>query len=301
MTFRTGLKRSTPHRVAHRLGAQLHPGIAATLGQPLRGSAMLTAAAQGDQGESETCAEHSAVACCKCSGAVDFIGSPLTLASCTYSDIRNAVTPPNVDLPELVDTGAELQDVADALRRWGLARLGAQIPGRNGWSDVPDDEPGVAFPEANRAQLEQAGHTLVSGEYAITVDRTAPLLVAASLEAAMPVWLGTLVGPAFQGLSANDVAQPEPQGPGTGGHALYIIGYKTSDGSTAPNPGESQADWLNRVMLVRVKNSWGSEWCDNGECWAGVPWLLACWDLWPWTVPPKADTTTVTVIPPVAA
>jgi hypothetical protein len=274
-----GLKRSTPHRIAHRLGAGLHPAIAAILAaQAITGAKMLTPAPQADQGESSTCFSHSAIGCENTVNPTGFLGSPLLLAQCTYEDVRAAANPTG-NLPPLTDDGAELQDAADAFRRWGKGKLGPQIAGRNGFSDVPDDQPGAPFPEADKDALEVAGHTLIAGEYSIPVDANAPLLVAAALEAGIPVWLGTYVGPLFESLASGQVAEPETTG--GGGHAMYIIGYKTSDGSTAPNPGETVAEWLIRVMVVRIKNSWGRFWCENGECWASVQWLLACWDLWP--------------------
>lgn len=264
-----GLKRSTPHRVAHRLGAASHPQIQALLATTLPASFQLTPAARSDQGESETCHAHSAISCSDMVNGAPTPGSPLCLASCTYSDIRNAATPPGQALPPLQDTGAELQDDADALRRWGKAPLGAQIAGRSGVSDVPDDS--GAFPEPNVDQVEAAGHTLITGEYSIQVDADAPRTVAASIVAGFPVWLGTLVGSAFQSLQAGDIAQPCPDSDTTaGGHAMYISGYRTNAA------GEYE---------FRVENSWGTGWCDGGACWASTAWLLACWDLWPWVKP----------------
>jgi hypothetical protein len=265
MPRRKGLKRSTPHKVAHRLAAASHPLIKAALGAALAASCQIRVSSHPDQGESECCAEHSAVGCCAIHKPG--IGSPLCLASCTYGDVRAELTPPGDTLPPLSDTGAELQTVSDALRKWGLAPMGPQIAGRNGWSDVPDDVPGVPFPEPDVSQLEVAGHTLVSGEYAIAVDSNAPQTVAACISAGIPVWLGCFVDSAFEALTAGQVAQPpNASDPNGGGHAMYISGYRTAaDGS----------------LEFRVENSWGSNWCDGGGCWASTAWLLACWELWP--------------------
>ena len=264
-----GLKRSTPHKIRHRLGAENHQAIAAALTGTIPPAAQLKPASRMDQGESETCFAHSAVACVSVADNSLAEGSPLCLASCTYADVR-AVANPTGNLPPLADTGAELQDAADALRRWGLGPLGSQVSGRSGVSDVPDDS-SAPFPEPNVDELEAAGHTLITGEYSIPVNSDAPRTVAASIVAGFPVWLGTLVGSAFQALQAGDVAQPCPDSDTTaGGHALYISGFRTNAA------GEYE---------FRVENSWGTGWCDNGAGWASQAWLLASWDLWPWVKP----------------
>lgn len=260
-----GLKRSTPHRVAHRLGATLHPAIFAALAAPLPASGQVRDATRKDQGETETCHAHSAISCVEV--VTGKIGSPQLLASCVAADVRAAKTPPGDPLPPLTDDGAELQDDADALRRWGLGQMGPQIAGRSGLSDVPDDVPGVPFAEPNVAALETAGHTLITGEYSIPVDANAPKTVAACIVAGIPVWLGTLVGASFQSLLSDEVAQPTPDtDPTAGGHAMYISGYRTATDGT---------------YEFRVENSWGTGWADGGACWASTAWLLACWDLWP--------------------
>jgi hypothetical protein len=228
-----------------------------------------------DQGESSTCHSHSAVAgvwaaFMAAGKPAPFLGSPLTLASCTYADVRAAQTPHGQTLPPLQDTGAELQDVADALRRWGLAPMGTPIAGRGGISDVPDDVDGQPFPEPDRWSVEVAGSHLISGEYAIPLDSSAPTTCALALDKGIPVWLGTFVDTAFEQLGASDIAAPaDTSDPNGGGHALYLSGYRTAaDGS----------------YEFRVENSWGTGWADGGAVWASQAWLLACWDLWPMAV-----------------
>lgn len=266
MSFRRGLKPSTPSKTRHRLDGALHPAIALALTGALPASDTIAkSTTRKDQGESETCFAHSAISCAECTTGFP-PGSPLCLASCTYADVR-ATANPTGGLPPLQDTGAELQDAADALRRWGMGPLAAQISGRSGVSDVPDDQAGAAFPEPVVTQLEVAGHDLITGEYSIPVDANAPRTVAAAIVAGMPVWLGTLVGQAFQALTASEIAQPTPTTDSSaGGHAMYLSGYRTADDGS---------------YEFRVENSWGSGWCDNGACWASTAWLLATWELWP--------------------
>ena len=271
MSFRRGLKRSTPAKVAHRLGAAKALGLAGTP----KGAGQLAPCARADQGETETCFAHSAVAADWCAlmaaGQLPaFVGSPATVASCTYGMVRAAAVPEGATLPELTDTGAELQDVANALATYGLAPLGTQVPERQGFSDVPDDVEGEPFPEADVSQVQRAGSDIVSGEYSIPVDANAPTTVALCIDAGIPVWLGTLVGAAFQALGPTDIAQPTPTTDTTaGGHAMYISAYRTAaDGS----------------YEFRVENSWGTGWCDGGACWVSTAWLLACWELWPFAI-----------------
>ena len=117
-----------------------------------------------DQDGSETCFTHSLsvgfwTAFHGAGKPLLFVPSQVELASCTYSDVRNAATPPGQTLPLLQDTGAELQDAATAAARWGICPMGPQQGGR--FSDVPDHVDGVPFPEPNRAQVEVAGRPAV--------------------------------------------------------------------------------------------------------------------------------------------
>lgn len=271
MKYGKGLLRTPDAKKAHRLGAELHPDIAAAKAAGPKGSGQLTPAKRTDQGQSGCCHSHSAVAVVWCALTAaglspQFLGSPRMLASCTYADVRAATTPAGAALPVLQDNGADLQDDANAMAKWGLAPI--QAPTSDGrYSDVENDPPDNSFPEPDPAQLVVGSQHLVSGEYTIPVDAQAPLLVAAAIDAGIPVWLGTFVDTAFEDLAADAVAQPANQAdPNGGGHALYISGYRTAaDGS----------------LEFRVENSWGDGWCDGGACWASTAWLLACWELFP--------------------
>lgn len=270
-----GLRRSAIHKSAHRVGAEFHPAIAAELKAGLKASGQLTPCQRIDQANTECCHACSAAACCwvacNAAGKPIFIPSQLLIASCTYADVRAAANPVG-PLPPLQDTGSELADDAAALAKWGIAPMGPQQGGR--FCDIPNDQTGVAFPEPDPGQLQVAGKDLIGGEYQIPADDNAPKLVAASIQAGIPVWLGTFVDTAFENLAATQVAQaPNEQDPSGGGHALYISGFRTA------SSGEFE---------FRVENSWGDSWCDNGACWASEAWLKAAWEIWPFCIVSKA-------------
>lgn len=272
-----GLHKSDVEKTKHRLGAHLHALIGAALAAGLVGQGQLKTCPRMDQGESETCHAHSAsgsVWCAKeeAGQPLGFVPSPLLIASCTYSDVRNAQTPPGQPLDPLKDVGAELQDDATALAQWGVAPIQAPTPdGR--YSDVPNDLPGVPFPEPDINQVRLAGADLIGGEYSINVDADAPRTVAACIDAKIPVWFGTNIGDTFQKLGPNDIGQPTPANDGDqGGHAMYISGYRTNA--------------VGRLEF-RVENSWGEGWADKGAVWVSEEFVMECWCLWPMDVATK--------------
>lgn len=273
MAFAKGLKPSTPSKVAHRLGAHLHPEIAAALAAGPKGSANLTPCQRMDQGQSGTCHSHSCAASIwtaqNAKGNATIIASPLLMASTTYADVQRSTAPAGQPMPPLQDTGAELQEAATAVAKWGIAPIHA--PTADGrFSDVPNDPPDNSFPEPDIEQLQIAGTDLISGEYQIAIDSSAPKMVAASLDAAIPVWVGFYCDSAFEALGANDIAPaPNLNDPNGGGHAVYLSAYRAAaDGS----------------FEYLLQNSWGSNWASNGAVWCSTAWLMACWNLWPMAV-----------------
>ena len=225
-----------------------------------------------DQGASGTCHAHSAAGAIwtayNAAGKSLFVPSPRLIAACTYADVRAAANPTG-NLPELLDTGADLSDDATALAHWGIAPI--QAPTTDGrFSDVENDGNPPVFPEPDIASLTVAGASLISREYSIPVDVNAPTLCAQALDAGIPIWLGFFVDSAFENLGPNDIAQaPNQSDPNGGGHAVYLSGYRTAADGTF--------EW-------RVENSWSAGWCDGGACWASDAWLRACWLLWPMAI-----------------
>ena len=269
-----GLRSSTPAKVAHRLGATQHEPIADALRGGIRGSADLSALfpARLNQGLTDTCPFHSlsvalVVACASAGRPLGFVPSPLALASNTYADLR-ALAHPAGALPPLTDDGSELQDAAIAAARWGVVPIGADVQGRH--SDVPADT-GYGFPEPTTTELVEGASRLIGGEYAIAVDDALPETIAASLDAGIPVWIGGLVGAAYQGAAAASVQDPAPSSDKTAsGHAQVIGGYRV-----VPGTGEIQA---------RVWNSWGNGWALDGTVWVSSAWMRGLWSAWPMAV-----------------
>lgn len=264
MTYAKGLHRPDPAKSAHRSRLLGVDGP-----QTPRGSAMLTPCPVLDQGPTGTCHAHSAA------GAIwtayqatgqppAFVPSPGQIAALTYATVQG---PASVRGP-LQDTGADLSDDAKALAKWGVAPMRAPTAdGRN--SDAALNADG-SFPEPDVGQMVISGAALIAGEYSIVVDADAPRLCALSLDQGIPIWLGTLVGSAFERLQSDQTAEPtDPTEYGAGGHALYAYGYRTASDGT---------------YEFRVMNSWGTGWCDGGGCWVSQAWLLACWMLWPMAV-----------------
>lgn len=266
-----GLHRTPDAKKAHRLGANLHPLIATALAAGIKGAGMLAIWGVLNQGGSQTCAEHSDVgavwATLTAQGkAPAFIGSPRTLASCVYGDLRAAATPAGQTLPLLTDGGCDLQDTATALAKWGLAPMQAPTSdGRN--SDVENDPSDNTFPEPDPQRVVLAGQDLCPGEYSVPVDQDAARTVAACIDAGIAVHVGGFIDTAYENLTASQVAQPaNDTDPNGGGHAQYVYGYRTAaDGS----------------LEFRVANSWGADWCDGGSCWVSTAWLLSMWEIFP--------------------
>ena len=273
MSYGRGLHRPDPKKLARRMHAAYHPLLAG--GTP-KGKAQLTPCPRLDQGASGTCHAHSAAGSIwtafKAAGQEIFVPSPRVIASTTYAEVRAAAYPTG-PLPQLQDTGADLSDDATALAEWGVAPI--QAPTSDGrYSDVENDK--GWFPEPDLGRLLIAGADLISGEYQIPVDSSAPSLCALSLDGGIPIWLGFFVDSAFQSLGPSSIAQPpDTSDPSGGGHAVYLSGYRTAS--------SGQYEFL-------LQNSWGSGWAGGGAVWCSQAWLLACWMLWPMVVVPKQVT-----------
>ena len=265
MSYSKGCKPSTPAKVAHRVSFAGHPAAAA----PLAASADLSAFAPSvmDQTKTGSCTAHSIAgatytALAAAGTPLGFVPSPRTTYACTRALERSATTPSG-ELPALEDTGAELQDVATVIGSIGVKPMVPPTPeGANSdvWSGNVNEEPDFAA-------IEQAAAVLLTGEYKIDPsDASAPQLVAAAIQAGIPVWVATLVGAAFEELGPNDIAQPTPTSDTTaGGHALFLKAFRTN--------AKGQLEFL-------IQNSWGN-WAADGCVWASTQWVQAAWELWP--------------------
>lgn len=272
--LRLGLLPSTPGKIAHRRPAQEHTRILAaratgpSTGHELEGCPIL------QQRNSGTCHAHSAAgarwtAQKAANKPLLWVPSPLLIASLTYADTQRSGPAPMTNdggWPALLDLGAELQDGSNAIKLWGVGPIGPSPDGELG--DVPNDPPDGSntFPEPEFGALEKSGETPGDAEYSIDMSSADLVdMTAATLDANMPIRTGFFCDPAFQQLGPSDVAQAPNTTAGGGGHSTYLRAHRLVNGQ----------------RQFRLSNSWGTSWCDNGECWVGEAWLRACWELWP--------------------
>lgn len=239
----------------------------------LRGSADLSPMASKvlNQGQSSTCWAHSAVTCdfirknTRAGSAVAVLQSPLYFAQVVYAQYRAALFPAGQIMPPLQDTGAQLDDCDRAFGQWGSARF--QEPAQDGETDVPaTDQEGFGIPELSTGELQAGAAALFAGPYDIAPGGNAPEIVAACLDAGVPVWMGGPVTRALDNLQAGQVEQPaDLTDPSVGGHARAIIGYRTVAGA----------------LEFLVRNSWSHAWGDGGNSWAVAGVIAGAWSLLP--------------------
>jgi hypothetical protein len=288
--FGKGLLAHTPSKIAHRLAAVYHPKISAALAAGPKGAADLSAfrPPRMNQRYTSTCHAHSrAAGLYSAWGAAGrpllFVPSPVLVASCTYLDVRSAATPPGVALAVLQDVGAELQDSEDATQRWGIAPIQPLSTDPNQYTDVPDNTavPGTVFPEADPKRLEIAGSSLQAPEYSITPGQAVrpTLQVIAALDSNIPVQTANPVGPAYEALTATQIAMPEPNGDG---HAQYTDVYLPM---TAAEKAQCGSQGTYKFAIV---GSWGLEVCADGIFWVSEEWIDQGWTYFPLTVPEAA-------------
>lgn len=91
------------------------------------------------------------------------------------------------------------------------------------------------------------------------VELRSPLLLAAAVTRKFAFWTSLAGVVADQPQECFEPGHPEY----LGGHAMIVYGYRVLDG---------RLHW-------RVRNSWGEEWGENGDCWMPVDWL-GIWELW---------------------
>jgi hypothetical protein len=268
-----GIKRSHPAKLAALAPAHLHPLIAAKLADPasLPASVDLSKHPAYDQGQTSSCTAHALTKGIEI--ATGFLASQHVLYSMA-GDLEGDTS----------DDGRQLVDCLTIVRTQGVAPYEGPTPdGRV--SDVTPDN--ATTPATADEVAAAAQHCIDFGQ--TTINPSDPNLcnvVRATLAAGFTIYLGTQVGQAFMSLQGATVAQPDPANdPNGGGHALEIVGYKTLDDGT---------------IIVLVENSWGESWDDNGECWASLAWVGACWELHPLVytpagppVPPGPDSETL--------
>lgn len=283
-TFARGAKRSTDAKVRHRISAQLHPLIGQRVKAGINGSGSLSSFAPPifDQGQTGSCTAHSfsAAAVIAFASAASqgrgsplvFVPSPRELYAATRALERAAATPPGHELGPLTDSGAELADVAQVAREYGLRGMQGPTPdGRN--SDVwsPNDTslaPANVNDEPAVAELEPAAATLIDGEYSVSTGTSdSAETMAAAIDVGIPVWAAGFVDSVFEQLGPGDVAPaPNMNDPRGGGHAFVFPDYRTS--------GKGELEFL-------LRNSWGTGYAQSGSVWVSTAFALALWEAWP--------------------
>jgi hypothetical protein len=269
-----GLLPTDPERKIGRQPALEHLKIAGAL-KTLSTSADLTSFAPKvlNQGNSETCWAHSASTLLFTRrgflGEIPVLQSPLYFAQCMYATYRASNNPGA--LPPLQDQGAQLDDAAKCFARWGSVRFGT--PQQDGETDVPAtaDTSGnpLPLPELTIPAVETGATAPFGGPYDISPNDSAIETVCASIQAGNPVWIGALVGEAFQAIQAGEVAEPCPtDDPTAGGHAMSLLGFRTVSGA----------------LQVLCRNSWGASWGSGGNVWLSPAFIASAWSLLPFEV-----------------
>lgn len=285
MLFKKGLHQTDPANALVRVSIENHPKVARAL-KALRGSADLSAASPKvlNQGNSSTCWAHSAATLLYTRRTVlghgTALQSPLYFAQCMYAAYRAAKYPAG-SFPagydgQLQDQGAQLDDAARCFGQWGSEPFGLEEQLPAGGTDVPatsdaDGNP-LPLPELAPDQLMSGMNAIFGGEYDVGPSAPNALdLVAAALEAGIPVWIGGLVGRAYENLQPGQVAGPCPASDTTGGgHAQALLGYET----------------VNLKRRWTVRNSWGPDWCAGGNALVDDDFVAAAWSLLPFEVNP---------------
>lgn len=294
MIARLGCREPNAAKLAAHPDIRLHPAIASVVDAHGAGLAMAMArillpggrpwppdanelplAPRLDQGQSGSCtwAATSAAIWVACKS----LGSPLAFLPSQrvgYAIVR-ALERKAAGLPvstPLEDGGADLEDVFEVMRDWGIAPMERPITpdGRfyDIWTgdDAPNgnvnDEPGLDELEAAdpvRVLVDVRMHTIS------LTEATAPSYMALALSAqpALPVLACGLVDTAFMQLGPNDVmGAPNLRDKNGGGHAFWFSAYRTAAS------GE---------LEFKLENSWGASWAADGAVWVSEAFVRVMW------------------------
>lgn len=279
MPYSKGANRSHPSKLANKKLASSHPVIANVLAAaaiPASVDLSQWEPTRLDQGQSGSCTAHSfsgasSTACRKAGAPIEFEPSPRETYATTRGIERAMIAPIAGPLPALVDSGAEPADVFTAGIQFGICPMQGPTPdGRNSdiWTDQDtSSKPANVNNEPDGNQLQQAGTTLITGEFMVDPNATnVSDQVAAALASGYPVYTAFFCDSAFEQLQPGQIAHaPNQNDPNGGGHATYLSGYTTNPDGT-------------RTFILT--NSWGTSWCDNGRCLVSEAWLKACWELY---------------------
>lgn len=279
-----GLRWSAPGNAPRRLGAQLHPVIAARLAAGPVGFQDFSSALPAlmfNQGACEGCWAHSEANLRY--GMANLLGqplsdvpSPLYFMQANYARLRALSTPAGQPLPVLLDQGAQLADAALSSSIWGSVALQARE--QDGNTDVPattsDVGQPVAMPEPDVVELQRGATALFGGEYSIEISTEAPQLLMAALDARILVWDGFYADAACESLGPSEIlGAPNTSTPG-GGHSNMYYGYDLNASRKYPVDGP--------VFFKR--NTWGAGYSRGGNYVVSVAHVVNAWSLWPFAI-----------------
>ena len=164
---------------------------------------------------------------------------------------------------ETADQGAYLRNTMGAMALFGL-------PPEEYWpyevADVNEEPPAFCYAFAQNYQaikyyrLDPAGTT------------TKELLqrIKTNLAAGLPSMFGFAVYSSFrQAISTGEIPLPADGESLKGGHAMVVVGYDDHKGIQNTNPGGPKT-----TGALRIRNSWGSGWGDNGYGWLPYDYVL---------------------------
>lgn len=277
-----GCRQPDPEKLASHPHAINHPRLAARLSiAPLPPSAdKLPPRPRANQGQSGNCTAASTTistftACESLGIPLGFVPSQRALYAPTRARERAAATPVGQKLPELKDTGADLEDVFAVMAEYGVRPMIVDQSPDGRFSDIwgPDDgsAPSNLNDEPEVIDLETAADVIVKldvASHAIpATDPNASDLMAAALDAdpPLPIEACGFVDTAFMNMTPGQVAgAPNEADPNGGGHAFWFSAYRTNA------RGERE---------FKLENSWGT-WCENGACWVSMAFVRALWAMY---------------------
>ena len=162
-----------------------------------------------------------------------------------------------------LDNGTYVSSVFEMLAKYGFIRESAWQ-----YSDQNLTPPKSRIPALQRLAFKQR---LVTGTARITsIGAKLIAELKTALAAGYLVVFGTQVDMAFENLG-RDAVWPGCKGQSLGGHCMLVTGFRTINGRTQ----------------FRIRNSWGTGWCDNGSCWFDEAATVGFDDVWVVSAAPK--------------
>lgn len=200
-----------------------------------------------NQGDLGSCVGHGVTELCEHVLARE--GHPRTFLSrlACYYWARGGV-------PE--DTGATIRDGIKGVVTNGLPLESLWPYDIARWRDAPSAE-----------AVAEAAHRAQGIEY-LRLESTSEILDC--IAGGFPVVFGTALYEGFRRVGPSGmIPMPTPDERPIGYHCMLQVGYST------------RLDICGERGGVYVRNSWGPDWAERGNCWLSFAYLEACaWDYW---------------------